>query len=110
MAREGAARDRSAEGRALVKAGVDPMAEWNKADEREVPTFGKSGDDFLAAHEAGWRNDKHKAQWAMTLTRYCDPIRNTPVDAIDTEAVLAVLKPLWTRAPSCHQQGHAAQR
>ena len=35
----------------------------------------------------------------MTLTRYCEPIRNTPVDAIDTEAVLSVLKPLWTRAP-----------
>ena len=35
----------------------------------------------------------------MTLTRYCEPIRNMPVDAIDTEAVLSVLKPLWTRAP-----------
>jgi integrase len=35
----------------------------------------------------------------MTLTRYCEPIRDMPVDAIDTEAVLSVLKPLWTRAP-----------
>ena len=35
----------------------------------------------------------------MTLTRYCEPIRNMPVDAIDTEAVLSVLQPLWTRAP-----------
>jgi integrase len=35
----------------------------------------------------------------MTLTRYCEPIRDTSVDAIDTEAVLSVLKPLWTRAP-----------
>jgi integrase len=35
----------------------------------------------------------------MTLTRYGEPIRNMPVDAIDTEAVLSVLKPLWTRAP-----------
>ena len=94
-----AAREKAAEGRALVKAGVDPIAEWNKADETEVPTFGKTADDFLAAHEGGWRNDKHKAQWAMTLTRYCEPIRKMPVDAIDTEAVLSVLKPLWTRAP-----------
>jgi integrase len=35
----------------------------------------------------------------MTLTRYCGPIRETPVDAIDTEAVLSVLKPLWARVP-----------
>jgi integrase len=35
----------------------------------------------------------------MTLTRYCELIRETPVDAINTEAVLGVLKPLWTRAP-----------
>jgi integrase len=35
----------------------------------------------------------------MTLTRYCEPIRATPVDAIDTEAVFSILKPLWARAP-----------
>jgi integrase len=94
-----AARDKAAEGRALLKAGVDPIAEWSKPDGEEVPTFGKAADDFLEAHAGGWRNDKHTAQWVMTLTRYCEPIRNTPVDAIDTEAVLSVLKPLWTRAP-----------
>ena len=30
---------------------------------------------------------------------YCAPIRSTPVDKVDTEAVLSVLKPLWMRAP-----------
>ena len=94
-----AAREKAAEGRALLKAGVDPLAEWNKADPEEVPTFGKAVDEFLATHEGGFRNEKHKAQWRMTLTRYCEPIRDTPVDAIDTEAVLSVLQPLWTRAP-----------
>ena len=94
-----AAREKAAEGRALLAAGVDPIAEWNKPDEEEVPTFGEAADEYLAAHSGRWRNDKHKAQWAMTLTRYCEPIRALPVDAIDTEAVLSVLKPLWTRAP-----------
>jgi integrase len=94
-----AAREKAGEGRALVNTGLDPIAQWNKADPEQVPTFGKTADDFLAAHTGGWRNDKHKAQWSMTLTRYCEAIRNTPVDAIDTEAVLSVLKPLWTRAP-----------
>jgi integrase len=94
-----AVREKAAEGRSLLKAGVDPLAEWNKADPQEIPTFGKAADDYLAAHAGSFRNEKHKAQWAMTLTRYCEAIRSTLVDTIDTEAVLSVLKPLWTRAP-----------
>jgi integrase len=94
-----AAREKAAEGRALVKAGVDPIAEWNKANPEEVRSFGKAADDYLAVHQGGFRNEKHKAQWAMTLTRYCEPIRGMPVDAVDTEALLSVLKPLWTRVP-----------
>lgn len=93
------AREKAAEGRALVKRGVDPIGEWSKPQKGEVPTFAAVADDFLATRSAEWRNNKHKAQWAMTLTRYCSAIRNTPVDAIDTEAVLSVLKPLWVRAP-----------
>jgi integrase len=94
-----AARDKAAEGRALIKAGADPLAEWNKPDPESAPTFGEAADDFLEAHKGGWRNEKHKAQWTMTLTAYCESIRKMPVDAIDTEGVLSVLKPLWTRAP-----------
>jgi integrase-like protein/Arm domain-containing DNA-binding protein len=63
------------------------------------PTFGVMADDFVATHEGGWRNPKHRWQWTQTLTRYCAPIRGTPVDQIGTDDVLAVLKPLWTRAP-----------
>jgi integrase len=94
-----AAREKAAEGRGLVMSGVDPIAAWNKPEAEEVPTFGKAADEYLEAHKGGWRNEKHKAQWTMTLTRYCEPIRAVTVDKIDTEAVLSVLKPLWTRAP-----------
>ena len=93
------ARAKAAEGRALVKAGVDPIAEWNKPDAEVVPTFGKMADYYVEAHKGSWRNEKHLAQWTMTLTAYCEPIRKLPVDRIDTEAVLSVLKPLWGRAP-----------
>jgi integrase len=94
-----AAREKAAEARALLKAGRDPLGEWSKPDAKEAPTFGEAADAFFEAHAGGWRNDKHKAQWRMTLARYCEPIRETPVDAIDTEAVLSVLRPVWTRAP-----------
>jgi integrase len=93
------AREKAAKGRALLKAGVDPIAEWSKPGPEDAPTFGEAAADYLAAHADGWRNDKHKSQWRMTLTHYCQQIHKTPVDAIDTEAVLSVLKPLWTRAP-----------
>ena len=94
-----AARDKAAEGRAFVKAAVDPIAEWNRPEAEAVPTFAKMADDYVDAQKGGWRNEKHRAQWTMTLTSYCEAIRNTPVDEIDTEAVLSVLKPLWARAP-----------
>jgi integrase len=94
-----AARERAAEGRALLKAGRDPLTEWRTPDEEEVPTFGVAADEYVATHQASWRSEKHRAQWATTLSQYCAAIRETPVDEIDTEAVLGVLKPLWTRAP-----------
>jgi integrase len=93
------AREKAAEGRAMLRTQIDPIAEWNKPKAAETPTFGRSADEYLEAHKGGWRNEKHKAEWAMTLTRYCESIRATSVDKIDTEAVLSVLKPLWTRAP-----------
>ena len=83
---------------------ADPLAlkraeKFAAATAPSKPTFGQIADAHVASHEASWRNPKHRAQWAMTLTKYCAPIRNTPVDGIDTQAVLKVLTPLWNRAP-----------
>ncbi len=66
---------------------------------RAVPTFGEMADEFIAAHSPGWRNEKHRAQWRMTLTHYAAPLRDLPVDQVDTAAVLEVLKPLWNTKP-----------
>jgi hypothetical protein len=63
------------------------------------PTFGAMADALIEAKAAEWRNEKHKAQWAMTLTRYAAPLRSKPVDEIDTEAVLGILKPIWLDKP-----------
>ena len=35
----------------------------------------------------------------MTLTKYCAPIRDLPVDQIDARAILRVLQPKWNEAP-----------
>jgi hypothetical protein len=87
----------------VVKDKVDPLANkrHDKADAiaQATPTFGQIADDYITAHEGGWRNAKHREQWRMTLARYCAPIRDMPVDAVDTAAVLTVLTPIWNRAP-----------
>ena len=95
------AREIAAECRATVAAGRDPLQMRAEAQtaERAIPTFGECADEFIAAKQSEWRNDKHRAQWAMTLTKYAAPLRRLSVDAIDTAAVLSVLKPVWQAKP-----------
>lgn len=95
------ARDKAAEARRHHKAGVSPVEAKKaaKIEEAGKPNFGKVADDLIAAKSVEWRNDKHVAQWRMTLREYCAPIRSLPVDEITTEHVLNILTPLWQRAP-----------
>lgn len=78
-------------------SGLNPI-ETRKANTR-VPTFGDCADEFLAGMSKQWRNEKHRAQWRSTLTDYTTEIRGKPVNTIETEDVLRVLKPLWETIP-----------
>jgi integrase len=83
---------------------TDPVAHQRAAKRAiasapSVPTFGAMADQYIEQHEASWKNDKHSAQWRMTLTRYCAPIRDLPVDKVDAKAVLSVLSLIWTKTP-----------
>lgn len=91
------AREKAAKARELVHAGRNPIFEGIAI--KSIPTFGKAADDFVSSMSGKWRNAKHRAQWAMTLTHYAEPIREMKVDRIDTEAVLRVLKPVWQAKP-----------
>lgn len=91
------ARTEAAALRAILVNGGDPRAERAKDD--HVPTFGESADTYVKAMRPSWRNEKHAAQWVMTLTRYAEPMRGKPVDEITTQDVLDVLQPLWQRTP-----------
>jgi integrase len=82
--------------RAAVEEGRDPIAERAKETE---PTFGECADAFVAGMEASWRNEKHRAQWRMTLTDYCAPIRSRRVSQVTTQDVLSVLTPIWSEKP-----------
>lgn len=59
-------------------------------------TFDEAAESFLAAHDKGWRSDKHRKQWRSSLTQYAGPVLGgTPVQMVDTDAVMRVLEPIW---------------
>ncbi len=91
------ARELAAQARAYLAEGRNPLV--TQSMERRLPTFGEMADEVIASLESGWRNPKHRDQWRMTLTTYCEPIRSVPVDAITTEHVLDILKPIWGKVP-----------
>ena len=100
------ARARAAECRRQRHDGIDPIdarrAERQQArlDAARTITFKECAERYIAAHRAGWRNEKHAAQWAATLATYADPVLGRlSVQAIDTGIVLKVLEPIWTAKP-----------
>lgn len=92
-----AARAKAEEVRAILGRGGDPFTEMEERQERVKPTtFGQCADDLVDAMESQWRNEKHRAQWRMTLTEYAKAIRKLPVAEVTTDDVVRVLKPIWS--------------
>jgi Phage integrase central domain/Arm DNA-binding domain len=83
--------------RTTLAKGLNPI-EARKAAGR-VPTFGECADEFMASMQGKWRNQTHRGQWVMTLTRYTQEIRSMPVNMVETAVVLKILQPLWQRIP-----------
>ncbi|HZQ01666.1 MAG TPA: integrase arm-type DNA-binding domain-containing protein [Reyranella sp.] len=101
-----AARERSAEARALVKSGKDPIAvrEAQQAQERleraRGVTFDQAVELFLESHEEAWKNPKHRQQWRNTLKTYAGPkIGSLSIADIGTPEVTKVLEPIWRTKP-----------
>jgi len=87
------AREKAAGARRKIAQGLNPIDERKR--DGGIPTFGEMADDVRETISAGFRNEKHKAQWKSTLDTYAAPLRAKPVDTITTDDVLAVLKPFW---------------
>ena len=87
------ARGKAASARRQIAQGLNPIEERKRSS--GVPSFGEVADEVREALSEGFRNEKHKAQWKLTLETYAAPLRAKPVDTIATEDVLAILKPIW---------------
>ena len=91
------ARAAREECRAMVAKGIDPRVERKREVE---PTFRECADRYIIEHEPQWKNDKHRAQWRMTLgSKYCGKIENLLVSQIGIPEVLSVLEPIWLTVP-----------
>ena len=101
-----AVRVRARELHTRVCEGKDPLAERDaetaksKAEAARAQagaiTFAQVADMYIAAHEASWRNRKHRLQWANTVRDYVLPaIGDLPVGSVDTGAVVKIIEPLW---------------
>lgn len=97
------ARQAALDARRMVRDGLDPIEARNAAKAAaavqiaKATTFRECAEAFIEANQAGWRNDKHAAQWSSTLKTYAFPvIGDLPVEAVDTTLVLKVIEPLWS--------------
>lgn len=94
------ARESAADNRKLVKQGTDPLeARVEETEEEAVRiTFTTCAARYIKAHRRSWRNAKHARQWVSTLKSYARPkIGNKPIDEINTQDVLEILTPIWTK-------------
>lgn len=100
------ARDEADRLRSQITAGIDPIAARetqraaSQAEAERAMTFEQCARAYVASHEAGWKNDKHRAQWHSTLKTYVYPIIGPlPVKDVDTAHVMQILEPIWTSKP-----------
>jgi hypothetical protein len=100
------AREVASKCRELRLRGIDPIAEREstraaaRLDAAKTLTFDECRDAYIAAHQAGWRNAKHRSQWVNTLDTYVSPIfGKLAVQAVDVALVTQVLEPIWSAKP-----------
>lgn len=100
--------------RKLLKSGVDPLDARHASKTvapaiaggveapvpapglKPAPTLLVVWKDYVAGQEAVWKGAKTKDGWMRSIQSHAASIKNKPVDRIDVEDVLVVLRPLWT--------------
>lgn len=91
------AREKALDARRLIVEGRDPIAERGRS---KFLSFKNAAEALIESKRPGWRNVKHAAQWRSTLATYAYPkLGGLSVTAVDTGAVLDVLRPIWNEKP-----------
>jgi len=100
------ARERAQQCRTQLGNGLDPIEERRReraqraAQLARTKTFDECTTAYIRANRAGWKNEKHVAQWESTLATYASPFIGTlSVRDIDTTHVVSVLESIWEAKP-----------
>ena len=100
------ARERARQQRVLRLDGANPIeARWHDRDaarvaEAKATTFRQCAERYIVSHQSAWKSHKSLKAWEHTLKAFAYPIiGGLPVAAVDTDLVLKVLEPIWTRTP-----------
>jgi integrase len=96
------ARERARKARQQLLDGRDPL-ETRRAElarvaleQAKTVTFEEATTAYFNAHQAKWRNAKHRAQFLSTMREYAFPkLRKLAVADVDLGSVLGVLEPIW---------------
>jgi integrase len=96
----GDARELAAEHRRTLAFDGDPLREKRARRAANVLTFDQAAERCIADRKAGWRDKRAEATWSATLTAYASPvIGKLALPDIDTQHIIAVLKPIWNDKP-----------
>lgn len=96
------ARERAAEYRRMVQAGIDPVIERRRKrrDTGVIPTFRDAALSFYNENLPTWGNEKHAKQvWATLEARAHPQLGDMRVDEIEERHVRAVLIEFWLERP-----------
>lgn len=93
-------RRKATEARHLVAAGLDPIDERRKLKAQRKKESGLTFSDiakrYVKEMAPGWRNARSSTVWTSSLERHVFPAMGGKlVSEIETEDVLAVLRPIW---------------
>lgn len=96
------AYDKARQARAKIDSGTDPILHRKQvlselmAQQATEITFSQAATQYIAAQSDGWRNPKHRQQWANTLETYANPvIGKMLVRDVNHNHVLQILEPIW---------------
>lgn len=96
-----AARKLAGEMREAVALGRDPREVLGPArgtlpaEERKVVTFGAFARAYISSIEDGWKSEVHRKQWRSSLRDHASSLDLVPIEMVDTDKVIEVLRPIW---------------
>lgn len=95
------ARSHASECRRQIKSGLDPIMEREKEKAARKLEVGVSFEEvailYIQEQVPGWKGQKGPAAWTGTLNHHVFPVfGRKAVRDIDTQDVLAALRPIWT--------------